>query len=218
MTIEKFFGPDDIRRVEEAVRDAEARTSGEIVPYAVERSDEYPEASWRAATLGALLGGLAAAAVGGLVEVWGVPPAAWIALPAALGAAAGALLCRTFSGIERSLVSASTMAERVAARADRAFLDQEVFATRDRTGILVFLSLFERRVVVRADGGIARKVAEAEWESVVAGIVAGIREGRPGEALARGIRSCGGILERGGVDRRADDRDELPDGLRTGGP
>lgn len=218
MKLEKFFSAEDLRLVEEAVREAESRTSGEIVPYAVERSDAYPEATWSAATLGALLGVLAAAAVQGLVEIWGVPLAAWIAAPAALGAGGGALLCGALPELRRALVPAVTLGDRVAGRAERAFLEHEVFATRERTGILVFLSLFERRVVVRADRGIAAKVAQAEWDAVVEGIVSGIREGKPGEALARGIRACGGILERSGVERRADDRDELPDGLRTGGP
>ncbi len=218
MKLEKFFSAEDLRLVEEAVREAESRTSGEIVPYAVERSDAYPEATWSAATLGALLGVLAAAAVQGLVEIWGVPLAAWIAAPTALGAGGGALLCGALPALRRALVPAVTLGDRVAARAERAFLEHEVFATRERTGILVFLSLFERRVVVRADRGIAAKVAQAEWDAVVQGIVAGIREGKPGEALARGIRACGEILERRGVERRADDRDELPDGLRTGGP
>ena len=57
------------------------------------------------------------------------------------------------------------MGERVAARAERAFLEHEVFATRDRTGILVFLSIFERRVVVQSTAGIDHAVDGERFEA-----------------------------------------------------
>src|SRR5512134_597761 len=91
--IERFFSQEDLRRIEEAVREAEGRTSGEIVPYAVERSDTYASATWRAATLGAFAGALLAAAAVHLAELWGLPPALWIAAPPLLGAGVGYLIC-----------------------------------------------------------------------------------------------------------------------------
>lgn len=218
MTLDKFFGPGDRRRIEEAVREAERESAGEIVPYAVERSDAYAAAGWRAATLGSALGGVVAAAAFRLLDLWGAPLEIWIVAPAALGAAAGYLLASVSDPVRRRFVSTAEMAERVSERADEAFLEQEVFATRERTGILLFVSLFERRVVVRADRGIAARVEQSQWDAVVERIVAGIREGKPGESLARGISDCGDILARHGVERRADDRDELADGLRTGEP
>ena len=95
-----------------------------------------------------------------------------------------------------------------------AFLDQEVFRTRDRTGILLFLSLFEHRVVLLADSGIHEKVEEERWEAITARVAAGIRSGKPGPALVEAIRECGALLEQHGVARRADDRDELANELR----
>jgi putative membrane protein len=86
------------------------------------------------------------------------------------------------------------MAERVRQRAAEAFLAEEIFRTRDRTGILIFVSLFERRVVVRADRGLDGVVTPREWEEVVAGIAAGMRRGQPGPALAEGIRRCATLV------------------------
>ena len=60
--------------------------------------------------------------------------------------------------------------------------------------------------------------AVAEWDGIVAGIVQGIRAGRPGAALLAAIRECGQILERHGVARRPDDVDELPNELRRERP
>lgn len=106
------------------------------------------------------------------------------------------------------------LTERVRQRATQAFVEEEVFRTRARSGILIFLSLFERRVVVLADRGLERHVTPGEWEEVVAGIAAGMRRGQPGPALAEGIRRCASLAAR--LPPRPDNRDELPDQLRLG--
>ena len=107
------------------------------------------------------------------------------------------------------------MDRNVRRRAEAAFLHEEVFRTRDRTGILILVSLLERRVAVLGDAGINAAVEQKEWDSIVAGIVAGIRAGTPARALAEGIGACGHLLERRGVAVRHDDTDELRDDLRT---
>jgi putative membrane protein len=194
------------------VRDVEARSAGEIVPYAVERSDRYTRALWTAATLGGLTGALTAALLRWVGDVWVGHVALWIALPPAAGAAVGWLLALALPGVRRMLVPPGVLAERVRQRASEAFLSEEVFRTRDRTGILIFLSLFEHRVVVRADIGLDDIVSADEWKEIVDGIATGMREGRPGPALAEGIRRCASLAAR--VSPRPDDRDELPGQLR----
>jgi putative membrane protein len=218
MKVSRVFAPEDLRRVEEAVRETETRTSGEIVPYVVERSDAYGGATWRASTLGGLLFATGTAAAVRAVEVWGVPLSLWIAGPAVLGAGIGYLACELIPTLKRLLIARSDLEERVHERAARAFLSEEVFATRDRTGLLIFLSLFERRVVVMGDRGIAAKVRQEEWDGIIGGVVRGMKEGKPGDALVAAVRECGGLLERHGVAVRPDDRDELGDGLRLGKP
>ena len=60
--------------------------------------------------------------------------------------------------LRRFLVSPDEMDHQVRRRALQAFVEHEVFATRERTGVLLILSLFERRVVVLGDAGINAKV------------------------------------------------------------
>lgn len=218
MKVNRVFSPDDLRRIEEAVHETEKRTSGEIVPFVVERSDGYSSATWRASTLGALLAGLGTAAAVHGVEVWGVPLPLWIAGPPVLGAGLGHLACEWIPALKRLLIPRAVLEERVRERAEQAFLSEQVFATRDRSGVLLFLSLFERRVVVMGDKGIAAKVGQEEWDGIIATIVNGMRVGKPAGSLIEAIRTCGGLLERHGLGIRADDRDELPDGLRVGKP
>lgn len=212
LPLERFFSPADNAAIEAAVRDVESRSAGEIVPYAVERSDRYTRAVWTAATLGGLAGALAAATLRWAGDFWGGHVALWIALPPAAGAAIGWLLALALPGLRRLLVPPGVLAERVHQRASEAFLAEEVFRTRDRTGILIFLSLFERRVVVRADRGLDGVVTAGEWAEIVDSIATGMREGRPGPALAEGIRRCASLAGR--VPPRPDDRDELPGQLR----
>ena len=214
LSLERFFSPADHAAIEAAVREVETRSAGEIVPYAVERSDRYARAVWTAATLGALAGSLAAALIRWSGEFWGGPVALWIALPPATGAALGWLAAFALPALRRVLVSPEVMAERVFQRATEAFVEEGVSRTRDRTGILIFLSLFERRVVVRADRGLDGVVTPHEWEEVVVGIAAGMRRGQPGPALADGIRRCAALAGR--FPPRPDDQDELPGQLRLG--
>ncbi len=212
--ITKFFGAADRTLIEAAVRQAETRTSGEIVPYAVASCDDYEVARWRALGLGALLGALVGTLAFHFGGFWGGLIDLWIAVPPAVGAAVGYLFASTVPALRRALVSPDLLARRVSQRAAAAFLEQEVFATRDRTGILILVALFERRVAVLGDSGINAAVEQREWDGIVAEIVAGIKAGSPGQALAAGIGKCGELLERHRVMRRVDDADELPDYLR----
>lgn len=212
----KFFSPAELDAVRVAVEEAERRTSGEIVPYVVPASDGYVNALWKGAALGAVAGPLLALAVYHAADLWGTHLNLWIALPAAAGAAAGFLLTAFVPVVKRWLAGDEILDLRARQRAEMAFLEEEVFRTRDRTGILLFLSLFEHRVVVLGDAGINRKVEQGQWEGIVADMVAGIRSGRPGSALAQAIRHCGELLERHGVALQAGDVNELPNELRRG--
>ncbi len=214
MDVEKLFTQADHDAIAAAVREAEARTAGEIVPVVVEASDEYEVATWRAATLGALTCALAAAVVYGAAGLWSTFIVAWIALPATAGATAAALLVNLWPGLRRAIIGREIMQRRTGRRARQAFLAEEVFHTRDRTGILIFVSLFEHQVVVLGDSGINARVAQAEWQAVVDGIVAGMRRGTPGSALVEAIERCGALLQRRGVELRADDTDELANEVR----
>lgn len=213
METDRFFSPADLEAIQTAVQEAEARTSGEIVPYVVERSDEYPTAAWKGAALGALLGPMVALALHRWTDLWGWPLGVWIALPAPLGGAVGYLLA-LLHPVRRWMAGEATLDARARRRAAVAFLEQEVFGTRERTGILLFVSLFERRVVLLADSGIHQQVEEEAWEEITRRLARGIREGRPGPAMVEAIRACGELLERHGVERRSDDRDELTNELR----
>ena len=201
--LDAAFSPDDLAAIEAAVREVESRSPGEIVPYATDRSDAYPEAAWTTATMGALLGGLAAAVAHGAFGAVLETPVVWLAGPPIAGAALGYLLGAIWPALRIRLVHADVVDHRVRQRAFTAFVEQEVFRTAARTGILLFLSLLERRVIVLADTGINARVPQAaRWDAITTGIVAGMRQGRPGPALAEAIRRCGDLLAAHDLGRR----------------
>jgi putative membrane protein len=212
--LESFFSRADLAEIEVAVHEAEGTTAGEIVPFVVSRSDHYEAAAWKGATLGSFLGVAAAAATYQLGGFWGGFLLAWILLPPLVGGAVGFATVALIRPLKLWLAGSAAVDRRVHERATAAFVENEVFRTKERTGILIFLSLFERRVVVRGDSGINARVKQQEWDALVATIVDGIRSGRPGAALASAIRRCGELLARRGVAIRPDDTDELPDQLR----
>jgi len=214
VALDRLFTEADLEAIRRATAEAEMRTSGEIVPVVVGRCDDYDEAVWKAAALSALVCSLLSGLLHLLGGFWGGAGFVWITLPSVGGAALGFLVARLWPGLLRAMVADDTIDLRVARRARQAFLEEEVFATEERTGILIFMALFEHRVVVLGDAGINGAVDQSEWEDVVAHLVTGIRAGRPAQALVEAISECGRLLEIHGVEIRPDDVDELADGLR----
>lgn len=214
MTISKLFTDVDLEAIRQATSAAERSTSGEIVPYVVERIDDHAEARWRAATIGALVAALAAGAVHALVGYWSGHGVAWITLPVVVGAGLGYMI-GGIGPLARRLMPADALDTMALRRAEAAFLEEEVWRTRDRTGILVFLAVFEHRAVILADQGIHRAVPPALWQKLVAELTDGVAAGEAAAALERTVRRCGEILADHRVERRPDDLDELDDRLRV---
>lgn len=199
----------DLSAIREATRAAEERTGGELVCVLVKRCDPYPGTPWMGAALGAIFGA-------GAIGVWQTTAAGWqpidpflLPLGTLLGAALGFLVVVALPLLRRLLVPTVVLDRRVDHRAAAAFLDEEVFATRDRTGVLLFVAFFEHRVRILVDEGIRERVDAEVWDAITGELTRGIRAGRTREALVDAIEACGRILTERGVDRRADDENEL---------
>lgn len=211
---ENFFSEQDKQQIAQAVMEAEKRTSGEIVPYVVGRSDGYPEAWLRAGSLLAFFVLFLIALMDMGTDWWlpfGHTETGMIVIVAF---AVGGLLTTFVPAVKRLVLPAATMQQRIEDRAELAFLEEEVFNTRERTGILVFISLLEHRVQILGDTGINKLVKQEEWDSIVQGIIAAIRGGVPAEGMLEAVKQCGALLERSGVEIRPDDTNELDNRVR----
>lgn len=90
------------------------------------------------------------------------------------------------------------------------FVARGISRTRDRTGILIFVSLAERYARIIADQGIAERVLQAEWQQAVDALTAHMRDGRIADGFIAAIDACGKTLARH-FPRDEASRDELRD-------
>ncbi len=213
-TVARFFSQEDLNRIQTAVQTAEGKTSGEIVPYVVDRSDAYEDADWRGASLLAVVVFSVLTVLRQYTHLWLPLDVTGIGLATLAAFAIGFLAVKFVRPLKVLFAGKHLIDHRVAERAAQAFISEEVFSTRDRTGILIFVSLLEHRVLVVGDSGINAKVKQDDWHDVVQRVVKGIREGKTAEGLVDAILQCGNLLALHGVARKSDDRDELPDALR----
>lgn len=198
-----YFTEEEKQRIESAVRAVELRTSGEIVPMVVDAAYDYPRAEIQG-------GGLLALAAAANLSWWGFAGSLGVFLVAfLLGYWPCRLLLRACPPLLRLLIHPAELDTEVAERAKTEFLDHGLHRTREGTGILILICLFEHRVQVLADHGIHHAVPPETWQRIADLVTAGIRQGRTCEALCEAIASCGELLaER--FPPRHDDTDELP--------
>ncbi len=185
-----IFSEQDKTQITEAVKKAEAKTSGELVPLVLPASGNYSFVAYRLGLVGFFLG-----TAGALWLHFRYPFWDWLYLFAVqvLGLAVGWALGQV-PGIVRLLAGKQHMAEEVHEAALASFLRHGLNRTKERTGVLIFISLLEHRVEILADQGIHQKVEEGYWQKEVDAVVAGIRQKRAKEALVAVIGEIGAKL------------------------
>jgi putative membrane protein len=117
-------------------------------------------------------------------------------------------LVRRLLWFKRWFVSKREVAEEVQEAAVTAFYQNGLFRTRDETGVLIYISVFEHKVWVLADRGINEKVTRDAWEEVVDVIAGGIREKQPAAAICTAVESVGVMLAKH-FPVKSDDTNEL---------
>lgn len=209
----RFLSQDEFHRIKQAVAEAEKQTSGEIVPMVVRRSTTVGHVPIILLSVICILFIL----VDGLLyqnELFGnlfANQKLWILvdLPIFYGIA---LWLGRFSFLQRLLVSGEDTELQVNMRAELEFYEADLKSTRAQTGILLFISLMEHRVVVLADQAIANKLPPDTWNGVVNLIITGIKQNNLADGLTKGIQRCGEILKPH-FPLQADDENELRDHL-----
>ncbi len=202
-TAKDFFTEAERQRIESAVQQAEKRTSGEIVPMVVDQSYDYPRTEILGAGLLALATAVSLSWAFFGESLWHF---LWLFV---LGYCPFKQLIRRLPSLRRRLIHPSEIREEVAEKAMVSFLEKGLHRTRDETGILILLSLLERRVHVLADRGINAVVPANSWDEIVVTITEGIHQGKTCDALCAAIERCGQLLEEH-FPVKTDDTNELP--------
>jgi uncharacterized membrane protein len=87
--------------------------------------------------------------------------------------------------------------------------------TAERHGVLVYVSVTDRKLAVIGDRGIHERVGEAYWRRIVEDVARHLREERPRDGLVHAVRELGEAL-RQHFPRRPDDTNELRDEVSVG--
>jgi putative membrane protein len=218
MNLREKFTEQDMQRIRDAVKEAESKISGEIVPVIVERSGFYTIANYRGALIASGLAFLVVILLDRYVFTQSsfslLYDPLFIFFLVMMAGVAGAVVPQWSDTLKRSLLVQVHMDNATKARAENAFLEEEVFATRQRTGIMIFISMFEHEVIVMGDKGINEKVQQRDWDHLVNQLTSSIRAGRMIEGIEQAILRCGHILLEKGFHRTDDDVNELRDELR----
>jgi putative membrane protein len=204
----QFLSNTDIARITTAVKNAEKETSGEIVPMVVSSSYHYPMSNIiGGAALALPLSLLLTPIIGGFL--WIGSRDMWLFIGIfILIFAAGHEIVKRVAALKRLFISKREIEEEVKEAATTSFYREGLYKTRDETGVLIFISVFERKVWVLADRGINEKVLENQWKQMVDMIVNGIRNNKQGDSICEAVGEIGRLLKVH-FPVKPDDTDEL---------
>jgi putative membrane protein len=226
----KDLTPAELSQIEAAVRAAEARTTGEIYCVVTPESSRYPETpiAWAAgvallAPAVLLLGGVHVS-IPEFFSVWSAEQVSEAIEMSVRRALIGAIvlqgvlftavaLIAEIPPVRRALTPSALKRRRVRRRAHEQFLAKNLHLTRERTGVLIYISLAERMAEIVADDGIANHVEPHVWDSAMAALTAELKLGRPAAAFADALRLCGEVLAQNFPARPGDNPNELPDAV-----
>ena len=200
-----FLTQSEKARLRDAIRAAEAKTHGEIVTVIARTSGDYfyyPTlwAALIAITSPALL--LALPVSPGPLGIIELQLVVFVLLAASL----------RWPPIKMRLVPRAVQRLHASRRARDQFHAQGLHRTRERSGVLLFVSVAEHYVEVIADEGIHKRVPEGTWHALVRDFTARVKAGQIGEGFIEAVNAIGSHLQ-SHFPAEAGNPNELPDHL-----
>ena len=187
-----------------AIQSIETCSCAEVVVEVRARSGSYSHADARFAAIVAF-----AVLLVVLFSRWTFSPL-WAPIDVATAYGAGLLISMNSNAVRRLMTTRRDRERKVHTNAGAAFMDHGIGNTQRETGVLLYLSLLERRIDLIADHGVLDAVPVLEWNQ----LLETTRMRRATLAtLLEVIKQLEPMLSRH-LPPRADDRDELPNELR----
>ncbi len=196
----------DTEAIKEAIRNAELKTSGEVVTVLLSKSDQYVYTHY----LSALIFTLISVAITNynLIDLE-INHLFISCIFSIIG-----FLLPLWSPYKRLLLTANETNEEVRQRTLEAFFSNNLHQTKDSTGVLIFISLLERRINIIGDKGINQKVDQNFWDNEVEVLSQSIKSKKIISGLTKVIVDIGDKLEEH-FPIKADDQNELKNELVT---
>jgi putative membrane protein len=198
------FSPEERATIEDAIARAERKTSGEIIVVVAMASAGYFAYAIMWAALIALL------VPWPLIYLtdW---PVEHIYL-AQLGVFVLGAALTQWEALRFAIVPQAIKRARAHQKAVEQFLAQNLYTTKGRTGVLIYVSFAERYAEVIADSGIYKKVPQETWKGVVNTLTTHLGHGARVKGFVTAIDACGAILAKHFPPGRID-QNELPNHL-----
>ena len=209
MKAENFFSSSEKEKIAAAIGEVEKTTAGEIAVMVVDQSDSYPEGN----ILAGLIPGCLMAYV--LTQFSFGDSLTYFLLLLAGFFLFFFFLANRLPVLKRMFIPGNRLLEMVREQAMQAFYEKGLHHTRDATGVLFFISLFERRLWILADEGVDSKITPDELQTYAREMAEGIRQGRAAEILCREISGLGKVLAEH-FPAREDDVDEISNQVIVG--
>jgi putative membrane protein len=189
----------------------EARIGVQVIAAITAKADAHVELPWKAFALGAVFAGLAMVVADAVRPQWLTANATLINTVSILSAGGASALLAVFVPAYARLFLRSVRRDAEVRRyAEALFLRHELFKTRERNGVLILVSCFERKVEILADAGLHRSISGAEWRPVIARMTPLLGERRNAEALQEGLAATEELLAAKGLKARMGAENELP--------
>jgi putative membrane protein len=206
--MKQYLSETDRSRLDKKIAEAEAKTSAQIVLASVKRSDSYAEIPWKAFAFGISVAGLTVFLFDMLYLQWVTNT--MILLSVAVIFATGIIfvfLTLLFPGFARLFLSAHRKETETLQYAESLFLSHELFATEGRRGVLLFVSHFEKQVVILPDKGVRNRLKVDILNNIISKMTRDLRKNNVRIALETGLEELTAALS--GSAQEASDKNEL---------
>lgn len=191
---QQFLTPEEQQRITQCVHGAEKQTSGEIVPMVSSESHTYPLSPIIGGTFFALPTALLAARIVGS-SLWIGPDNMWLFLACFIVIFLPAFqLLKRLPWLKKFFLLPKRADKEVRDAALTAFYTENLYKTKAENGILLYISVFERRVWILADSGINERIPHDQWLELVDLVTDGIKANRQCDAICEAITRIGEIL------------------------
>nr|BDT28398.1 TPM domain-containing protein [Bacteriovorax sp. HI3] len=179
----------DKEQIKKLITEAEKKSHSELVPMIVSTSDNYPAAHWRAAIIVSFLFSLGLyfsplAIINPIYFLWIQVPGLFIGYW--LG---------NIPAVTRLLITKEEIEFEVTQRAIEAFYEHNLHVTDKHNGVLIFISLLERKIKIITDVGVKEKVDQKIWDEITSEFIEKVKEGDFVLALKNTINAASDILE-----------------------
>ncbi len=211
--MKKIFTDSELERIKNAVKEAEKSTSAEIVPVFFESSGNYSDTYWKSGIVFASLWTFLYFVYYSLNSTWLGNLLFFVVTQMSAGLI-GASLVYVFPFWKRMLLDRIEVRKRIQDIAYRVFLEEEIFKTKERTGMLLFMSFFEQEAIILGDAGINRVVKPSVWEGILSQLIFNLQKSDKTNAIVQAIQSMGNLLKEYPI--QPNDSNELRDDLRLG--